>query len=414
MQTTQNLKMKNSFFSLILISFAQLFFSQERTAKLKPIEVDGFHQLVISPEIRSASKNNVDIVRIFDSKKNEIPYVFLQKNNNTKAQKSFEIISKNAIANKLTDVVILNKDAEKLNRIWLKIANTEVAKRFSISGSNDGNEWFGLVDNQFIDNLSDPKSTFVVREFTFPFNQYKYLKFTFLDKNSLPVNVMEAFSEAQFQNSISPIVLNDFTQKISQNKETKETVITLQFKEPQVVDAFKIEVSNPSFYLRNATISVPKTRNYKKRTETFEDLVSLFQLSSKINRIQQISSVLSKEFTITIENQDNSPLEISKINLYQNPVSVLADFKKGGNYTMVINPKLNKPNYDLAKSGINFNQNFPEAQLENLDQLSESKTENGEQNFWQKPLFMWICIIFAIGIIGFFALGLVKDMNKEN
>ena len=405
--------MKHNFFSLILISFAQLFFSQERTAKLKPIQVDGFHQLMISPEIRSASKNNGDILRIFDSKKNEIPYVFFQKNNNSKSQKSFEIISKNAITNKLTDVVILNKDAEKLNQIWLKIANTEVAKRFNISGSNDGNEWFGLVDNQFVDELSDPKSTFVVREFTFPFNQYKYLKFTFLDKNSLPVNVMEAFSEAQFQNSISPIVLSDFTQKIIQNKETKETVVTLQFKEPQVVDAFKIEVSNPNFYLRNATISVPKTRNFKKRTETFEDLVSLFQLSSKNNKIQEISSVFSKEFTITIENQDNSPLEIRKINLYQNPVSVLADLKKGENYTMVINPKLNKPNYDLAASGINFNQNFLEAKLENLDQLSENKTEDEEKNFWQKPLFMWVCIIFAIGIIAFFALGLVKDMNKE-
>lgn len=413
MQSTQKIKMKHNFFSLILISFAQLFFSQERTAKLKTIQVDGFHQLMISPEIRSASKNNGDILRIFDSKKNEIPYVFFQKNNNSKSQKSFEIISKNAITNKLTDVVILNKDAEKLNQIWLKIANTEVAKRFNISGSNDGNEWFGLVDNQFVDELSDPKSTFVVREFTFPFNQYKYLKFTFLDKNSLPVNVMEAFSEAQFQNSISPIVLSDFTQKIIHNKETKETVVTLQFKEPQVVDAFKIEVSNPNFYLRNATISVPKTRNFKKRTETFEDLVSLFQLSSKNNKIQEISSVFSKEFTITIENQDNSPLEIRKINLYQNPVSVLADLKKGENYTMVVNPKLNKPNYDLAASGINFNQNFPEAKLENLDQLSENKTEDEEKNFWQKPLFMWVCIIFAIGIIAFFALGLVKDMNKE-
>lgn len=413
MQTTQNLKMKHNFFSLIVISFAQLFFSQERTAKLKPIEVDGFYQLMISPEIRSVSKNNGDVLRIFDSKKNEIPYVFLQKDNNTKSHKSFEIISKNAIANKLTEVVVLNKNAEKLNQIWLKIANTDVAKRFNISGSNDGNEWFGLVDNQFVDGLSDQKSTFVVRAFYFPSNQYKYLKFTFLDKNSLPVNVMEAFSKSQFQNSVFPIVLNDFTQKIIQNKENKETVITLQFKEPQVVDAVKIEVSNPNFYLRNAKISVPKRRNYKKRTEIFEELVSLFQLSSKNNKTQVISSVLSKEFTITIENKDNSPLEISKINWYQNPVSLLADFKKGENYTMIINPKLNKPNYDLAESGINFNQNFPKAQLENLDQLSENKTENEEKNFWQKPLFMWICIIFTMGIIAFFALGLVKDMNKE-
>ena len=108
MQSTQKIKMKHNFFSLILISFAQLFFSQERTAKLKTIQVDGFHQLMISPEIRSASKNNGDVLRIFDSKKNEIPYVFLRKDNNSKSQKSFEIISKNAIGNKLTDVVILN------------------------------------------------------------------------------------------------------------------------------------------------------------------------------------------------------------------------------------------------------------------------------------------------------------------
>ena len=405
--------MKRNFFSLFLLFFVQLFFAQERSAKLTSVENDGFHQLVISPEIRSASNNNLDFIRILDSKKNEVPYVFLQSQNSTTSHQSFEIISKNAVPNKYTEVVILNKNSEKIDQINLKIANTEVAKNFNISGSNDEKEWFGLVDNQFIDQLSDPKSTFVIQNFNFPLNQYKYLKFTFIDKNSLPVNVIEAFSESSFQNNSTPITLDHFTQKITQNKESKQTIIQIKFNEPQIVDAFKIEVSSPNFYLRNASISIPKTRVYKKRKEDFSELIGSFQLRSKNNNAPQISSVFSKEFTIIIDNQDNLPLEISKINFYQNPISIIADLKKEENYAMIVNSKLNKPNYDLAASGINFGKNFPLVKIEKLENLEKNQTENKEKSFWQQPIFMWLCILFAIGIIGFFAISLVKDMNKN-
>lgn len=405
--------MKNKFFSVLLLLSVQIILCQERSADLQTVAQNGFHSIVISPEIRSATGNNLDHLRIFDSKKNEVPYQVFQKSNSTKTYQSFEIVSKNAVSNKFTDVVILNKDLVKIDKISLKIANTDVAKRFSISGSNDEKNWFGLVDNQFINSLSDAQSTFVVREFSFPANQYKFLKFTFIDKNSLPVNVLEAGSEALLKNSSTPTSLGGFTQIANNKKETKQTIIRIEFKEPQVVDALKFDISAPNYFLRNATVSVPQTRTYKRRTENYSEVVSNFQLKSKTENTVQLPSVFSKEFIITIENQDNPVLKVDDISMYQNPVSILAELNQNEKYSITINPDWKTPHYDLESLGIDFNQNFPEAKVGTLNRISQNEKAEVEKTFWQKPLFMWICILFAIAIIGFFAIGLVKDMNRN-
>lgn len=408
------MKMKNKFLTVLLLLTVQIILGQERSATLQTLGGSGFHRIAISPEMRSASGNNLDHLRIFDSKKNEVPYRIFQKANSTKTYQSFEIVSKNAVSNKFTDVVILNKDLGKINKISLKIANTDVEKRFSISGSNDEKEWFGLVDHQFINNLSDANSTFVVREFSFPTNQYKFLKFTFIDKNSLPVNVLEAGSEALLKSSFTPVSLGSFTQITNEKKETKQTIIRIEFQEPQVVDVLKFEIAAPNYFLRNATVSVPQTRTYKRRTENYSEVVSNFQLKSKMENTVLLPSVFAKEFVITIENQDNPLLKIDDITLYQNPVSVLADLNQNEKYSVAINPDWKTPHYDLESLGIDLNQNFPEAKVGTLSKISKKKNVEAEKTFWQNPLFMWICIVVAIAIIGFFAIGLVKDMNKES
>ena len=120
-----------------------------------------------------------------------------------------------------------------------------------------------------------------------------------------------------------------------------------------------------------------------------------------------------KDFTIEIDNQDNPELEIKKISLFQKPISILADLKANENYTLKIDSKLSAPAYDLAQSGINFNQNYPTATISNLDQIDNPKESETEESFWQTPLFMWLCIGLAVLIIGYFAVAMIKDMNKE-
>lgn len=112
--------------------------------------------MIVPPEIRSNSKDDLGDFRIFDAKNNEVPY-FLVADAPEKRDEQFEefkIISKVSDNKKSTSIEIENPKAQ-INGLKLIISNSEVTKKYRISGSNDQKEWFGLVNNG---ELSDLKS----------------------------------------------------------------------------------------------------------------------------------------------------------------------------------------------------------------------------------------------------------------
>ena len=415
-KTKQKLKTQpmKKLISLIPILIANFSLAQNYQGKINKVSENGLHQILLTPEVRSASQNNIDFLRIFDSKNNEVPYVFYEGKSSNSSSKNFTIISKTAVPNVATSIIISNENALNIDHLTLKIANTDVEKKYNISGSNDQKEWFGLVINQKVIGLNDAGENFVERDFAFPLNNYKFLKFDFIDKNSLPINVLEASLEESHSVNQSKTELQNFTQKIEPNKKLKQTKITITFPNTQVIDGIGFDISAPSYYLRDARILINKTRVYKKSTENYVENISAFQLNSKSKNRFDIQSFFAKELIIEIDNQDNPALEISKINLFQLPVSILTDLKSNENYTLKIDSTWSAPQYDLANSGIDFNQNYPVATISNLEKIEQSKSKEQAKTFWQTPLFMWICIVLAVAIIGYFAVGLVKDMNKES
>lgn len=400
--------------SLIPILIAGFSLAQSYQGKINKVSENGLHQILLTPEVRSASQNNIDFLRIFDAKNNEVPYVFYEGKSSNSSSKNFTIISKTAIPNIATSIIISNENALNIDHLILKIANTDVEKKYNISGSNDQKEWFGLVGNQKVIGLNDAGENFVERDFAFPLNNYKFLKIDFIDKNSLPINILGASLEENHSVHQSKIELQNFIQKIETDKKLKQTKITITFPNPQVIDCIGFEISAPSYYLRDAMILINKSRVYKKSTENYIENISAFQLNSKSENRFDVQSFFAKEFIIEIDNQDNPALEINKINLFQSPVSILTDLKSNENYTLKIDSTWSAPQYDLANSGIDFNQNYPTATISNLEKIEQSKSKETAKTFWQTPLFMWICIVLAVAIIGYFAVGLIKDMNREN
>ncbi|MDW8549502.1 hypothetical protein NG800_011315 [Epilithonimonas ginsengisoli] len=402
-------------FSLLSTFFALSFsLAQNYQGQINQVSESGLHQIVLSPEVRSASQNNLDFLRIFDAKNNEVPYVLFEGRSTDLQYENLTIVSRNAVPNKVTSVVVSNEKALNLEHLILKIANTDVDKTYSISGSNDNQEWFGLVINQTINDLNDSGKTSVERNFSFPLNNYKFLRFDFIDKNSLPINVLEVRLEKNYAVKKSKIELQNFEQKITTDKKKKQTKIHISFKDPQVIDAIGFDISAPNFYLREARIVINKTRTQKRTEVDYNETVSNFQLNSKVKNSFEVSELFVKEFTIEIDNQDNPELQINKISLFQDPVSILADLKANENYTLKIDSKLSAPAYDLAHSGIDFNQNYPVATISNLDKIDDPKEADSSKTFWQTSLFMWLCIGFAVLIIGYFAMTMIKDLNKEN
>ena len=117
----------------------------------------------------------------------------------------------------------------------------------------------------------------------------------------------------------------------------KVTVATLKNKKVtqiQFSSANDYEINRISFdvktalFLRNARIIVNRKREIKKRVEVYEEVISSFELSSKNENSFAINNLYEKEFTIEIDNQDNLPLEIASIKLFQNPVYLISDLKQ--------------------------------------------------------------------------------------
>ena len=398
---------------LICVSIFQTSLGQDFQGNLSSVSNSGLHKIALSPEVRSYSKDDISHIRIYDSKKNEIPFAVYTPDLSSSKLIHFPFISKNIEPNVSTSIIVSNADARNINGLILKIANTDVAKKYNIYGSNDNETWFGLVNNHSISNLNSSNGTFVEREFSFPMNDYKFLKFEFIDKKSLPINVIEAYSTSIQTGKSDFLELKNFTQEISLNKKDKQTKVLIMFDKPQVVDKISFNISEPNFYLRNAEILVDKIKKSKRHEEHFDSVFTSFMLDSKKSNQFEMNSLFTKEFSILIDNGDNPELKINSINLFQTETFIIADLKASESYLVVIDPDFKLPNYDLSQSEVSVSDNLPTLSIIDLSEIKHTDKFDSTKSFWQTPIFMWICIVLAVLILGFFTISMIKDMGKE-
>lgn len=403
---------------LFLIVFTSLSFAQQKTtAKLNSVTENGLHKIILPSQIRSFSKEDLSDFRIFDSKQIEVPY-FIVEGNQTQFSSSFEeytIVSKNVVPQKSTSIVVESPN-KTINEITLSIANIDVTKQYSISGSsgmNDKSEWFGLVNNAELFDLNDDKSTNVFKTITFPLSSYRYLKIDFNDKKTLPVNVLKI---GDFKNKIETGSLQEIVSKkteIIPNK--KKTLAHITFDNPEIINQIQFSVSSPSFYKRNTRIYLNKSRKIKRHTETYQEDIAQFELNSETKNIFTIPQAFEKELFIEIENEDNPALVLSSIQFFQIPVAIIADLKANEKYTIATgNENLMAPQYDISYFKNKVSNSLPETTVTaikhenaNLENVATSKA------FYQQPWFLWFCIAIGGIAILYFTTSLIRDMKNN-
>ncbi len=409
-------------YSLLITLFVSLTtFAQNYTGSIHPINENGLHKIMLPIKVRAVSNENYNFLRIKDSLKNDVPYVLIY--NNDKKFSTFEqlkIASKQVIKDSVTSIIIENKSAEKLATITLKIANTKIRKSYNIYGSDNDSEWFGLISNRILPYKSTPKKTasgkiFLEQTINFPLNTYPFLRINFDDKNSLPINILEAGvykSEIFTQNAIQ---INQYKQKaISTEKKKKVTQLKFTAENSHKINSISFKI-NSDFFLRNAKILVKRERKIKKRVETYIETIASFQLNSKNKNSFTFNNLNEKEFIIEIENKDNPALAIENIQLFQKPIYLIANLKKANNYKIIVDSTLTKPSYDLGNFISSTTKNIAETSITSFSKNKSKTVLPKNTPFWQTTIFMWICIVLSGSFIIYVAFSLIKDIgNQEN
>ena len=110
---------------------------------------------------------------------------------------------------------------------------------------------------------------------------------------------------------------------------------------------------------------------------------------------------------------DNEPLEIKEIKLLQNQFYLIADLDVSKNYEIVVDSTLSKPQYDLVKFLPNDLTQLNVIRISDFKKISSNKASITQQ-FWQTNWFLWTSIVVAGIIIGYFAFGLLKEVEKKD
>jgi hypothetical protein len=406
--------MKLNKFLVIILAANSLLAQHKTTAKIDAIKESGLHKIVLPAEIRSYSKEELGDFRILDSKEIEVPYYILQTNKEVTSSSFSEskILSKTVVPKSKT-IIVFENPKTSIAEIVLSITNSDVTKPYSISGSNDQKEWFGLVNNSMLNGLENSEDTSVFKTISVPLTSYRYLKIDFNDKKTLPINVLKI---GFFNNKTSNPQIEEIFPKntqITQFASLKKTRIQVSFHNPQIVNQISFHITNPNLFQRNARIFLNKKKSTNQKEAIYPEILSNFELNSDTKNTFNIPQIFEKECFIEIENRDNPPLTLAKIKFFQKQIAVIADLKANEKYTIQTgNPKLPAPEYDLENFRNSIDNNLPEAKIYNIKHLDSQKTNLKNQSIWQQAWFMWLCIGLGGIAVAFFTKSLIKDMKK--
>ncbi len=396
----------------LLILLSSFGFCQNYKGDLSNITESGFHQITIAPIIRALAKDDLRHFRILDSKQNQIPYAFAAAKKQSESYNQLNIVSKESIPDSITSLIVENETAKKISQFNLRIENTSLVKSYIVSGSNDAVKWFGLVSNETLQDMVATNGTSETKTINFPANTYTYLRIVLNDKKSLPINILSAGTSETQSVPEKLIEIDEFNSKIIEDKVRKVTKIVFSAATAYQVDAIAFTIST-DYYNRSAKVIVQGEQKSKKRMSVYDETLAYFDLNSKFNNTIYFNSINEKEFSIEIENQDNQPLNISKIQVLQKPLIIVSKLNANEKYQIIIDTTLAAPTYDLAGFISESTVILPSATIINFNKVTNEVSAKAEKSFWQTPVFMWACILLGGAIAAYFAYGLLNDMKND-
>lgn len=406
--------MKMNKFLILLFALNGLFAQHKTTAKIETITESGLHKIILPAAIRSLSKEELDDFRIFDSKGIEIPYYIFHGNSEVQTSRflEYKILSKSRIPKSSTSIIFENPKPT-IDEIVLLITNSDVTKSYSISGSNDQKEWFGLVNNSLLSGIENNNADSVLKTLKFPLTAYRFIKLDFNDKKTLAINILKIGCVSSKTDNTIVEEIKPKEIKFQNIQDEKKTRILINFGRLQIINQIGFTITEPNLFQRNSKIYIFKRNKIKEKSVRVSETIFAFKLSSDQKNIFSIPQLFENECIIEIENQDNPPLTLSKIKFFQNQIAVITDLEANEKYTITTgNSELNRPKYDLENFKNSIDNNLPKAKIYDIQQIDSHKIRLKNESIWQQPWFMWLCIGFGGIIVAFFTRSLIKDVKK--
>jgi hypothetical protein len=257
------------------------------------------------------------------------------------------------------------------NRLKVDLSGENYRRRVAIEGGDDGTAWETIAENNFLFDIHVPGQSQRVDRLAFPENNFRYLRLTVENMADEPerieINGANAFyDEPAGEPQLTRVEV--VGRNIEQDQKTNATLIALDlgFRNlPLQTVALNVGTSR---FERAYAIEGRNTKSHKIyrraeeawRAEEVETPWSSVSLGNFYRREDQgkilekteavIPHAAYRYLRITIQNRDDSPLDIRDVAVKRRTCALLFDAPSGAQYTLYGgNSAAGAPAYDFAR-----------------------------------------------------------------
>jgi hypothetical protein len=341
-----------------------------------PVEASsGFVRLSIIPEILDQSQATLNDLRVLDGNNNLVPHVIHW--GRVRELKHMEwlaarMLNETFIPKQYTRVTLDFQEILEKNRLKVALSETNYRRRALLEGSNDSLTWEIVAEDLWFFDVRLQDRKFTLDTFTFPRNNFRYLRLTVYNMADDPRRITIDSAKAAFYRTENKKELVEVPVKeshISFDPKKKQSIFELDLgyrNLPVVVMAF--EFATPFFYRgyelvgRNQAVEKMR-RKTENGWKTIDQKVPWEKVSTGVLYRTRYKNKTSAALTLEglkapyrylqlrVFNGDNPPLELIQTRLFRRETSLVFQATPQQTYTLIGgNAKVKQPDYDLAKA----------------------------------------------------------------
>lgn len=305
-----------------------------------------------------------------------------------------------------------NKQNQQVNQIKLSFNEDNFDWLATLEGSHNQQEWFTVCANQRIVSIANSHTSYTYSNLNFPETNYRYLRI--LVKSSSKPTLQSATASLR-STSTGVRSRYELTQSpIENNKSAKESVVYVTLKQPVPVSILKVNVDSNFDYYRPITIE--RITDSIKTEQGWRYSYSMLEsgtLTSFESNEFHFSSTTAQKLRITVQNADNTPLNIGAIEAYGYTHELIARFTEKASYFLVYgNSHAYKPNYDITLFADRIPESLAEVSIGNEQSIASTSTAK-EPTLPISKVWLWVVMAAIAIIIGGLTISMLKKEKRE-
>ncbi|MCB9182406.1 MAG: hypothetical protein H6591_00700 [Flavobacteriales bacterium] len=321
------------------------------SAQLPPASRNGLHAIVLDPDLQGAARADLGDIRLLDSAGAQVPYVLrtAQRPQGPERFEAFDLL-RNEVLGHRTEVEIERPADQLIDELHVWIKPIQAEKRVRITGSDDRDSWYMVKDEHLALQGARGDPPHQVLLLRIPRSDYRYLRLTFNDSITAPMNVLGV---GRFVPAGSPQPVYAAAQQLpfSRSDSARHTVLRFALPRSLLVERMTIETEDTLPFLRQVqlvrrhTVAAASSRHGNQ--SRIEHLGTYTIEPGNGARFETRAERLDT-FELWIDNGDDRPLCIGAVNAQCQERLLLARLDAGVAYRLNVGDAgLEPPRYDM-------------------------------------------------------------------